>query len=73
MVLENIPPPLLRSLLTQLPTYSSMSTTRLCLAAVETWAEIGTKSSDGPIVEGRSACSFARQNGGDVSFIETLT
>eukprot|EP00965_Chrysotila_dentata_P038053 1265046-Pleurochrysis_carterae.AAC.1 len=44
-----------------------MSTTRLCLAAVETWADIETRSCDGPIMDGRSACSFARYNGGDVT------
>eukprot|EP00965_Chrysotila_dentata_P003706 121482-Pleurochrysis_carterae.AAC.1 len=43
-----------------------MPATRLCLDAVKTWDEMETRSHDGPIVDGRSAFSFARQNSGDV-------
>eukprot|EP00965_Chrysotila_dentata_P039018 1297083-Pleurochrysis_carterae.AAC.2 len=41
-----------------------MPAARLCLDGVGTWDEIVTRSHDGPIVDGRSACLLARQNGG---------
>eukprot|EP00965_Chrysotila_dentata_P227659 6196141-Pleurochrysis_carterae.AAC.2 len=54
---------------TLVPTYSFMSTTRLRLDAVETWDEIETRSYHGQIMDGPSAHSFARQNGGDVCLV----
>eukprot|EP00965_Chrysotila_dentata_P085663 2826141-Pleurochrysis_carterae.AAC.1 len=44
-----------------------MFTARPCMSAVETCDEIEARSHDGPIVDGRSARQFARQNGGAVT------
>eukprot|EP00965_Chrysotila_dentata_P251939 6210375-Pleurochrysis_carterae.AAC.1 len=44
-----------------------MSTTRLCLGAVETYGETEVRSYFGPIVDGRSVWPFARQKRGDVT------
>eukprot|EP00965_Chrysotila_dentata_P168113 5551740-Pleurochrysis_carterae.AAC.1 len=43
-----------------------MFTARLGMGAVETCDEIEARSHGGPIVDGRSARQFARQNNGDV-------
>eukprot|EP00965_Chrysotila_dentata_P086555 2857512-Pleurochrysis_carterae.AAC.2 len=44
-----------------------MFTARPCMSAVETCDVLEARSHDGPIVDGRSARQFARQNGGDVT------
>eukprot|EP00965_Chrysotila_dentata_P155744 5147063-Pleurochrysis_carterae.AAC.1 len=44
-----------------------MYTARLCICAVETCDEIGARSHDGRLVDGRLPRQFARQNGGDVT------
>eukprot|EP00965_Chrysotila_dentata_P148698 4910636-Pleurochrysis_carterae.AAC.1 len=44
-----------------------MSTTSLCLGVVKTCDESEARSHDGPIVDGRYAKQFARQNSADVT------
>eukprot|EP00965_Chrysotila_dentata_P256300 6212501-Pleurochrysis_carterae.AAC.2 len=44
-----------------------MFTARPCMNAVETCDEIEARLHDGPIVDGRLARQFARQNDGDVT------